>query len=264
MRDFYTQHRVTITVVVGIPLLLGFLFVHLLAIFTQGLVGETLVVMVRNSIVISVVLSPLIALPVIYLRKALPTPRRDVVVVSLGVTLLAVLIVRLFNVDFGGGRAGFLAVGPVLITTLFIAVLPAVGAIDLVRFRSPRILALAAALFVSLSVTLPAFGFEVSQGCLDEYRDSVLAEIEANGSDDYRLSPNSQSGRCGPIAWTSTFYDEGSKTMELRSAGGILGQEGMVWGDDIQTCQDTDIYLCRDLRDLGGGWHMYSKVATAN
>lgn len=256
-RAFHANHRATIFWLVGVPLALAFLGIHLLAMFLQGYVGTNLVDIVRTHMLLSLVLAPLLVLVVPRLRTSLPPRTRDRAFWAFGAMFVLVFAVRLLNVDGPRWSAA-------VVFVLAIATASSVGVIDMFRFRSWRLLVVAAALFVVLAIDMPPLGVQLARGCLDDYRNEVLAEVAELGGDSELNYTNARDGRCGPIAWASTRYDDATHNVVLPAAGGALEGDGLVWGDQIRSCRDTEIYLCESLRDLGGGWFAYTRVATAN
>ena len=259
------QRRSGVSSIVSVLLVLVFLFVHLFMFFGRALVGTSLAEILSNQVILSMALSPMIALAVISGRKQLPDRSKDLVGAMLLAMVLLVVLVRLFNYDIDTGFIGFVGVIVGIAASMMIVVLPAIGIIDLFRFKSARLLAITLVLFAALSVNMPNVGFSIAQPCLDEHRVSVLNSVQAEGDSQFSNNPdNAGPGRCGTIAWDRTLFDQDSNTVNLPAAGGALAQAGIVWGDNIQSCRDTGVHLCRDLRSLGDGWFMYSRMTGAN
>ena len=116
-RAFHADHRNTIFWLVGVPLALAFLGIHLMVMFLQGYVGTNLVDILRTHILLSLVLTPLLVLAVLRLRMALPPRTRDGAFWAFGAVFAIVFVVRLLNVDAPRWSAAVVVVIAIAVAT---------------------------------------------------------------------------------------------------------------------------------------------------
>ncbi len=245
--------------VIGVAAAMLYLVIIGTVVLVSGLAGGELHGTLIPVCLLGVPLTPLVWIALSSIRRHQSRLSYDPLLWGGLVMLLSTVLLRLFDVGAIGGALLL----PVLVF-IFVSA-PLVSSIvvfDIIKWRSPRLLMVLVPFLLALFAPSPQLGFALARDCLDEQVEIVLADVEAEGSGSVYHYSGAPTGRCGTVTWwRTTFDDEHGRQIRFSGAGGVLGSvESLMWSETpVANCQDTEIYFCGEITDLGDGWYAYTK-----